>query len=146
MRKLIFVIFMIPVLGVAQLQSSGPISIGDLRTEAGQFGAYRLQADGTANFAVTPNPTALSEFYGLSATGGSCVRITNVRFSTTSGTAACSASLSLGTYGADATFANNSSIFSNNTCTNTAPAGYYSDGTIWKYWNGSSFTSNGICI
>ena len=29
--------------------------------------------------------------------------------------------------------------------TGTAAAGYYSDGGVWRYWNGSAFTSNGDC-
>ena len=33
--------------------------------------------------------------------------------------------------------------FSNGT--GNAPAGYYSDGGVWRYWNGSAFTSNGDC-
>ena len=26
-----------------------------------------------------------------------------------------------------------------------ASAGYYSDGTLWRYWNGSAFTTDGVC-
>jgi hypothetical protein len=29
--------------------------------------------------------------------------------------------------------------------TGNAAAGYYSDGGVWRYWNGSAFTSNGDC-
>lgn len=37
-------------------------------------------------------------------------------------------------------------IYANSSCTGTAPIGYYSDGTFWRYWNGSSFTTSDLCI
>lgn len=36
-------------------------------------------------------------------------------------------------------------IWTNSSGTNYAPAGYYSDGSTWLYWNGSSVTNNGLC-
>ena len=36
-------------------------------------------------------------------------------------------------------------IYRNPDCTGSAAAGYYSDGGVWRYWNGSSFTMNGSC-
>ena len=36
-------------------------------------------------------------------------------------------------------------IYRNSDGTGTAAAGYYSDGGVWRYWNGSAFTSNGSC-
>ena len=36
-------------------------------------------------------------------------------------------------------------IYRNADCTGTAAAGYYSDGSVWRYWNGASFTLNGDC-
>lgn len=37
-------------------------------------------------------------------------------------------------------------IYANSSCTGTAPIGYYSDGNIWRYWNGSSFTTSATCV
>lgn len=66
MRNLIFVIFLFPLIAAGQPPASGTIRISQLRSGAGKSGAYRLQADGTVDYAVTPNPTSLSEFYGKS--------------------------------------------------------------------------------
>ena len=36
-------------------------------------------------------------------------------------------------------------LYRNSDGTGNAAAGYYSDGNVWRYWNGSAFTSNGSC-
>jgi hypothetical protein len=37
-------------------------------------------------------------------------------------------------------------IHTNSSCTTLAPAGYYADSfNVWKYWNGTSFVSEGFC-
>lgn len=56
---------LVPWLCGAQLQSSGPISLGDVRTEAGGSGAYSIN-DGRLAFSLT-QPTAMSDFYGQSS-------------------------------------------------------------------------------
>jgi len=36
-------------------------------------------------------------------------------------------------------------IYRSSDGTGTAPAGYYSDGGVWRYWTGSTFSTNGSC-
>ena len=48
-------------------------------------------------------------------------------------------------WGNASTFVLSTQIWSDSMQTTLAPAGFYSDGTNWKYWNGSSFTGSGIC-
>lgn len=65
MNKLIFVIFLLPALCLGQLQGSGAISIGNLRTERGTSGAYALSTART-DFGLPAGEVSLSDFYGLS--------------------------------------------------------------------------------
>lgn len=44
------------------------------------------------------------------------------------------------------TFASASGIYDNSAGTVPASPGYYSDGSTVRYWNGSTFTSSGLCI
>ena len=44
----------------------------------------------------------------------------------------------------DETWSTSTVLYSDTSAT-LATAGYYSDGVTWKYWDGSSFTSNGLC-
>ena len=48
-------------------------------------------------------------------------------------------------WGNDTTFVLSTEIYTTEPGTTFAPAGFYSDGTNWKYWNGSSFTGSGVC-
>ena len=48
-------------------------------------------------------------------------------------------------YGDDTTFALSDNIYIDSLQTTLAPEGWYSDGTIWKYWEGVAFTSSGNC-
>ena len=45
----------------------------------------------------------------------------------------------------DADFFSATVIYRSSNGTGNAAAGYYSDGSLWRYWNGTSFTTNGIC-
>jgi hypothetical protein len=45
----------------------------------------------------------------------------------------------------DAEFLSATIIYRFVNCTGNAPLGYYSDGSLWRYWTGSTFTTNGIC-
>lgn len=42
-------------------------------------------------------------------------------------------------------FLSASKLWTNSAGTTNAGAGYYSDGGSWRYWNGLSFTSSGLC-
>lgn len=36
-------------------------------------------------------------------------------------------------------------MYSNSSGTTSASAGYYSDGSVWRYWSGSAFTTEAFC-
>lgn len=90
----------------------------------------------------------LSEFRGYNDNncGSTCTQLSGIRSSASSGTAACSGTLELSTYGNASTLSSCTAIYSNSTCTNLKPARYYSDGTAWRYWNGTSFGTSGLCF
>ena len=67
-----------------------------------------------------------------------------LRFGSTSALA-CNASTSLYYIPQGQTFNTATALYSNSTGTNFAASGYYSNGTEWRLWNGTSFTLNGIC-
>ena len=43
------------------------------------------------------------------------------------------------------TFLSATALYSNSNGTTFATSGFYSDGTEWRQWNGSSFTFSGLC-
>lgn len=48
-------------------------------------------------------------------------------------------------YGNTNSFSVSSKLYSDTNLT-LAPAGYYSDESIWRYWDGNAFTSEGCCV
>jgi len=40
----------------------------------------------------------------------------------------------------------NNNVWSTSGCIKPGAAGYYTDSDVWRYWNGSSFTSGGFCF
>lgn len=62
--KLIYVILLLPIIGYGQLQTSGPISLGDMRTETNNTGPYSM-GDGRTAIGGS-GPVAMSDFYGFS--------------------------------------------------------------------------------
>ncbi len=74
MKKFIYLLaFVLPIIAVGQLQSSGPISISDIRDEQGKTGPYSI-GDGRIDYGLT-GETAFSDFYGLS---GQCNTVTTI--------------------------------------------------------------------
>ena len=128
--------FLVPFMALGQLPGSGEISIGDLRTEAGAGSVpYSLQGDGTSDFSVTPNPTSLSEFYGLSA-GGTCEQILTIKYDGTS--SVCANHTAANVWADSFTLGGATVLWSNSGCTTYAPTGWYSHNGIKRYWNSST--------
>ncbi len=148
MRKLICLLIFMPMLGWGQLPSSGPLSLRDIGTEFG-YGLVPLPMSdlGTEIGITSGQLVRISDFYGESGTCTS-VQVTDVKYSASSSSAACAASNSLGIYGNDAAFANCSVLWQGAGCTTYANTGWYSNGSIWKYWNATTaqFTDSGLCI
>lgn len=76
----------------------------------------------------------------------SCTQISgSLYFSVTSGQDACNNAKPLTLYGDNLSFASTTTLHTNSMCGPTASSGYYSNKSIWRYWNVSSFTSSGAC-
>lgn len=84
---------------------------------------------------------------GFSTTSAAvCVAITTSR-DTASGQTACTAATRSYRYN-NASFSSATAVWvgTDTTCSGAnVAAGYFSDGVIWRYWNGSSFTTSGTC-
>lgn len=146
MRKLIF-IMLLPLLGFGQLPSSGELGMREIGTEFG-YGLVplSLRTLGT-EIGINSGPISISDFYGE---GGGCSSpdlITGtLKYHVSSSNCADHVSILPARYGGT-TFANAGGIYTDTVCT-PAASGYYSNGSIWKYWNSTTltFTSNGLCI
>jgi len=66
-------------------------------------------------------------------------------YSSVDGQTACDNNSPSTLYGNASTFSSSTLLYVTSNCNTSAPSGYYSNKTIWKYWNGSSFTSSGNC-
>ena len=85
----------------------------------------------------TPSPTPTP----------SCVQLTNfIGYSNIDSTSACN-DTPVRRRADNADFSSATILYANVDCSTLATAGYYADPTtaIWRYWNGSSFTTSGIC-
>lgn len=132
------------------LPTSGPISISQIKTELGS-GSNSLRALSAAAGKSTPD--AMSEFYGYSiptttvppATCG----LINVGYNLTNRNTACS-NFNFGTQ--IPVYASPSNLQTATLLYRTAcggafrGAGYYSNGVIVRYWNGTAFTTQFDCI
>lgn len=124
------------------LQSSGPISINDIRRELGTSnGSLRALSSQASKLP----PDSMSEFYGYSNV---TVYSQLLGFDASSLDRAClNAFNSPGRYTTDnPEFAISSVLFRNLQGTIYASAGWYADQEATaRYWNGSSFTINRFC-
>lgn len=68
----------------------------------------------------------------------------SLRYSNSGGNNACNNS-STAYYSNTGGFSSMTSLFSNSNCTTSAPIGYYSDGTNYRYWNQNNFTGAQSC-
>ena len=112
------------------LQSSGEISIDDIRTEIGTTdGSLRS----LSNTAGKTTPDAMSEFYGYSH---SSVSSGTLYYSTFSGDDACAFGTG-GTYywsGSGDPVINGYAIYTNSALTSIAAAGWYSSSLKYRLW------------
>ena len=112
------------------LQSSGEISIDDIRTEIGTTdGSLRS----LSNTAGKTTPDAMSEFYGYSH---SSVSSGTLYYSTFSGDDACAFGTG-GTYywsGSGDPVINGYAIYTNSALTSIAAAGWYSSLSKYRLW------------
>ena len=131
--------------------NTNTFSLNDVRLELGLGTTASLTDCFTAACASGFDPTyegsknSLSNFrnYNDSACVA-CVAVT-LRYSSSSSSGACS-SIPFTYYGNANNLSGLSVVYTNSNCTAIGSVGWYSDGTIWKYFNGASFTSNGFCI
>lgn len=126
------------------LQSSGEISIDDIRTEIGTTdGSLRS----LSNTAGKTTPDAMSEFYGYSHSG---VYSDSFTYSASSDPCPNGGSLVTIYWGSSGDpYTNNATIYSNSSLTTNAPAGYYWSpitsyvnlwlGTSWASYNSGCF-------
>lgn len=146
MKNLTYILLLMPLFMMGQLQSSGPISLGDIRTERGVTGPYSI-GDGRTDFSLS-GATSLADFYGLSYGGGSCVLMTGLKYNQFSSDCNTHTPI-LGRYGSDAALNNTSGLYTDSNCTVKAASGWYSDsnGTIVRYWDQTlgQFTQSELC-
>ena len=142
-----YLLLLIPMIGFSQLQSSGPISHQDVATEFSLgLGPHSLRTLGE-EISIFSGPISLSDFYGESAPPATCPdQITGTLKYHVSIQSCASHNTIIGARYGGTTFQNASGIYTDTSCT-PAVSGYYSDGSIWKYWNSTTetFTSNGLC-
>lgn len=127
------------------LPSSGPLSISMIRTELGSASGSLRALSALAGKSI---PDAISEFYGYSPPA-TCFNA-SLGFNRTNRDTACSNynfGIFTGVGVVGSTFANATSL-KRADCTNTilAGVGFYSNGIIVRYWNGSAFTTQFDCI
>lgn len=124
------------------LQSSGPISINDIRRELGTANSS-LRA--LSQQAGKGTPDAMSEFYGYSNV---TVYAQLLGYDTSNMDRAClNAFNSPGRYTTnDADFGSSTVLWRNLQGTVLATAGWYSSQeSVVRYWNGSTFTTTRFC-
>jgi len=126
------------------LPTSGPLSISQIRAILSTSnGSLRY----LSNLAGKSTPDAISEFYGYSPPV-SCTN-TSFGYNRLNYTTACSNfnyNILTGVGMEGSTLADATSL-KRADCSNTilAAAGYYSNGVIVRYWNGSAFTTQFDC-
>ena len=142
-----YLLLLIPCILSAQLPLSGPISHQDVATEFGLgLGPHSLRTLGE-EILIFSGPISLSDFYG-EAPSATCPDLITGTLKYNVSSSTCSTHFTvLGNRYGGTTFQNASGIYTDTSCT-PAVSGYYSDGSIWKYWNSTTetFTSNGFCI
>jgi hypothetical protein len=147
MRRIGFLLLLFPCFVFSQLQSSGPISIGDIRSEAGETGAYSL-FDAATDFSLPTIGIAMSDFYGesIGGGGGSCnttfiVEQFNLRYHATDSNCANHTTILTSTYGSSTALNNTTGLYTDNNgnCT-PRPTGWYSNGTSRLYWDAGTET------
>jgi len=127
------------------LPTSGPLSIDQIRAILStSSGSLRY----LSSLAGKSTPDAISEFYGYSPPV-SCTN-TSFGYNRTNYNSACSNynfGILTGVGMVGSTLADATSL-KRADCSNTilAATGYYSNGVIARYWNGSAFTTQFDCI
>ena len=92
----------------------------------------------------TPTPTPDCSF---TVTGTPTCETVQLGFATSTFADACGDFYTgPSSYGANnTTLFNSTELYTDGTCGVYASVGYYSNGTDWRYWTGSSFTTQGSC-
>lgn len=137
---------------------TGAISLNDVRVEIGlssptSLSACIAAATGTFDPTYYTAPaTSLAEFRGYVHGGAARVLVQLAYNSTSGGTTAC-------TDAGDPLLLNDyyipngevwdgvapSDFFTGSTGTTHPASGYYSNGTTWRIWNGTSWSGDGLC-
>lgn len=132
MRALVLFL-LIPAIGLGQLPSSGAISLGQIRDEQAKTGSYSIS---TAKVDYNQSGwDSFSDYYGATGVG-----IVIVGLEYNSSNSNCATHLAVTRYGSTNNLATTTKIWSNITKTTLAPTGWYSNGTIRRYWNATTQT------
>lgn len=101
----------------------------------------------TPTATATPTPTATATPTPTSTPTPTCIA-TDLGYSGTTGTYADACDdyeTDSSFFYLDGSFSTANNIYSAIGCSTAASEGYYSDGETWRYWDGSSFTTDGDC-
>lgn len=126
------------------LPVSGPLSIDMIRNELGTSNGSLRALSAQAGFST---PDAISEFYGY-APPPSCGPIT-VGFDVSSAISACtnySIGVTITVYSSPASLSTSNTLYRTACGGTLGRVGFYSNGVIVRYWNGTAFTSQSNCI
>lgn len=141
LKKITNILFFVSVIAFAQLPNSGPLSINDIRNEIGvTTGSLRALGD-LAGFPA--GSIAISDFYGYQHL---VVYAQALGKTDTSKANACG--LVAGTtnyYFNNADWKQATVLYSNSEGDAFNTTAHLSDGTYYRYWNGSSFTVSENC-
>jgi len=96
-----------------------------------------------APVAPDPTPVPIPIPQPVAPVAPACAFI-SLRYSNSGGNNACNNS-STAYYTRTGGFSSMTSLFSDSNCTTSAPIGYYSDGTNYRYWNQNNFTAAQSC-
>lgn len=133
------------------LPTSGPISISQIKAELGS-GSNSLRELSAAAGKSTPD--AMSEFYGYSIPTTTtvppvtCGPIT-VGYNATNRNTACSnwnSGIVITVYSSPQNLSTSTILYRTSCGSVLRAAGYYSNGVITRYWNGTAFTTQFDCI
>lgn len=120
------------------LPTSGPLSFLSIAVEIG--GTFNeLSLRNMSSLAGFSTPDAVSEFYGYSGGGGGGCNIISLRYNAKSSRLACATSIST-RYSDNTDLFLATMLYSDSLCSNPAVAGWYSDGTLVRFWDGTSFS------
>jgi hypothetical protein len=103
------------------------------------------------NINVTGAPTTTSTTTSTSSTTTTSTTIClnnqpiSLRYHLSSGALSCSQSPSTYYTFDNTNYTTTDKLFTNNNCTGVAPVGYYSNGSIFRYWNGTNLGTPSGC-